>query len=221
VTNTLHGFNLGAGNTVRDCSAASNVQNGFVTSSGSTLNGVTAYLNVLIGISLGDGSTANACTARSNGTDGIFTANDCTVTSCTARRNDGNGINANTGCTVSDCTAGFNGADGIRVNSNCLVRHNNCSANSRLYSGVASRLGIFASGFGNRIDENNAVGNNGYGIGEPIGGVNITVRNTASGNVSGGYSLYSAYAHPVDLTGQVNFGSNVVGANFPWVNFIY
>lgn len=105
-------------------------------------------------------------------------------------------------CVVTDTYAMFGGAAGINVSDFSYVLENT----------VANTFGsgIVVLGTQVRVDGNHCSSNGRYGI-ESIGGRNVVVRNTASGNGVGGYSITgSSNIAPIDATGT---------STNPWVNF--
>lgn len=243
--NGADGFNLGASCVVLNCSANGNGANGFdATGNGISLDGCSATSNTKAGFSLGHASVLKRCIAVGNSGTGIASnagtgfnlGQNSSLSECAAYNNTGNGIESDSGSVVTRCTSrgntlsGFvvyagtivsgcmaysNQGDGILVNANCEILQNSCTANTL--------NGIHATSSGNRIDENNVVGNgttgSGVGISLDSNSGNIVTRNTAKGNGTGGaVNFVNVPAATITaITG--NAPSNTVTA--PWTNFTF
>ena len=138
------------------------------------------------GIVSGLGNTLENCTAVSNGarpnttnTNGFIISAGSTVRGCAAVTNQGTGFNCAAQVTIVHCEAVGNDISGIVVSNECLVDSNNCNSNGQ---NVANGGGVTATGFGNRIVNNNCTGNDfnfSVAAGASTGG-NFLARNSAS-----------------------------------------
>ena len=171
------GIHVGSNTVVVESTAVDNDNDGIRGSASSSISGCTALRNGGDGIRVENGSTVTACAARDNVGDGIDAIRS-TVTGCSAYSNDKNGIRTGGGSTVTDCTVYSNGedgissfgagdsirgstayqntGDGIQVINAVSVVGNTCHQNG---FGAGDGAGIHVTGSDNRIDGNNATGN--------------------------------------------------------------
>ena len=220
--NTTDGIVVDHGSTICCSTAGKNQQgNGFTLGAGSTIKGCTAEENGGSGITAGEKCSVIDCTTASNGADGIHTADDClidastavsnalgiatgartTVSTCTVDSNDGDGINVGHGSTVTGCTAGNNSdGNGITAAKGSTIRGCTTEANGLLGISTQERCSVVACtaaengwvmpadgisvGFGSSVLESNSSGNTQHGI---LAGQGSTItdctaeRNTVDG----------------------------------------
>lgn len=201
--NGTTGITTGIACTVSGCSALSNGLNGIYVDSGSTVSNCATRDNgrnndLSVGIESGTSCTISNSTANYNNGNGIQTSNGCAISNSTTSNNVKNGI-ASTGSSISNCTSSFNAGlgisiasgtvtgcstnnntlSGIRSFSFCLIRGNSCATNG---SGSGDGAGIFVSGPGNTIENNNC-GDADRGIHASIPD-NIIIKNMCKGNTT-------------------------------------
>ena len=175
-TNSSLGIYVGDGCSVVRCTAASNGGSGIYAGSNCNIDGCTSRSNGSDGFYVGDASKVTGCIARDNTRDGIDVSTDCRVVGsiakgngehgieassvcniidCVSRGNAQDGIYVTDDCTIRDCTAANNTVDGIQVSDGCRVVDNNANGNGTGSVGC----GIYATGTGNRIQDNNVRAN--------------------------------------------------------------
>jgi parallel beta-helix repeat protein len=237
--NNGYGINMGDSTIITDCVVYDNNGVGIDADDGCTITNCDSYNNNGTGINIGTGSTIDKCSSYSNSSHGfwlglgtvitnsaandnesygIYLNSDCVVNKCSFSSNNDVGIFASHGSRISECTVSRNDDDGIYVSgSNCAVIGNNCVYNG---AGVTDGAGIRAISTQNRL-ESNAVNGNDYGI-AVTGTNNFVVKNSASANTSGNYSIAAgnSYGPIADVAGDGDI-SGTANANHPWANFIH
>jgi hypothetical protein len=157
------------------------------------------------GLQVGSNCVVLVCTVSGTGGNGIDAGNNSIVSSCTASSNSGLGIDALNYCTVIQCSSCLNSGDGIDVGNYCAIKDCNLSGNIR--------SGMYITGGQNRIDNNSAYNNSGYGFTWAFANVtNSITRNSASGNSLGNYYNFAGN-NDYAPTGSVHTATN------PWTNF--
>jgi len=183
------GISAGSNCTLTNCSASSNTN---TNGSPSSITG--------IGISVADYSIINNCSATQNKGDGIEVGANCQLIGCNSSGNgngaNGSGILGNVRVLVKNCAVADNRKHGIIVGSGSSVldsdaHHNGLggafdginAAGSSLIQGNSVSTnggdGIHVTGSLNRIDNNLANSNGGWGI---HGGADFIIRNCANSN---------------------------------------
>ena len=138
---------------------------------------------------------------RGNKQAGITVLFDGLVEDCIADGNGNYGIEAGTGTTVRDCTVRHNGSAGIAIGDRTMIVGNNVSDN------VGS--GIFTyGGSDNRIEGNNVVSNQRFGIECSTTG-NFVVKNSSRSNSFGPWLLLLGNVAPSEVGTATNAWSNV------------
>lgn len=172
------GIQLGDNGLVRDVvSSENNSHNIAIGDRGSVLDSVTGASQQGRGISAGAGAVISRCTTRENFQEGIRATDAAQVTGNSASLNGGAGIVVLSGGTVRDNNVFRNTGDGISVLSRCAVESNTATENGWNPGDAA---GILVNGNFNRIDGNNATGND-RGI-DVDASQNVIVRNSAADN---------------------------------------
>ncbi|HBA84434.1 MAG TPA: hypothetical protein DCZ95_10105 [Verrucomicrobia bacterium] len=146
--------------------------------------------------------------AYTNGTVGIAAGNGSLVTRCTSMGHSSSGFQLYSGSMITDCIARKNSGAGINLYWDNVAKENACYDNEK--------EGIKVSYGGNQVDANK-VSYNQTGIRTDFAsGVNLIVRNAASGN-STNYSLHATNAvGPI-----VSCAGSVITNTNPWANFSY
>ena len=168
------------------------------------ISGNTTDENQVYGIYTSSGSTISNCTAYNNGGVGIRTGYGSTVSNCSAYNNDSHGISVGSGSTVSACTVTYNTGDGILATYKCQILGNNASFNGYLADGA----GIHVTGYDNRVEANNVIGND-RGIDVDSSG-NLIIKNSASG--VNNYDIV-----PNNKVGPIS--TDPATETSPWANF--
>ncbi|MCG8405191.1 MAG: right-handed parallel beta-helix repeat-containing protein [Phycisphaerales bacterium] len=211
--NSGDGFVGSSHNSFRQCAASSNTGAGMRFGFSATVSGCSASSNGAEGFS-GHESNVFGCFARNNGGSGFSVGSNSVVHNCGASFDGGDGIAGSFHVTVVGCTAAANGGDGIDIAGDCTVVGNTCGQNGT--AGIGAGIHASAASFGdNRIEGNNVTRND---IGIDVDGAgNLIIRNSASGNTSGNFSLASGNHY-----GQIvsNPGSGFTNSN-SWANFEY
>ena len=225
------GLAMGNGSIIHDCESSGN-GTGFYAPDRTQVSNCISTVNSGIGISGTDYVTVIDCTVSRNGGVGIQLGGFDTVTRCTVSRNDGGGIAETGGSHIADCTVGNNSVNGIAVGTGSTVQ--NCTARSNVLSGIiamnsCSLIENKCSGNGtgisitapggqggeqNRIDGNSCTDN---GVGISVFGIsNLTIRNYASNNSSGNYSISAVI---LNKTGPIVTSNGTITSTSPWANF--
>ena len=184
VGNTESGSVAGANCTGRWCLAVGNGGDGLVLGRGAVLEEVLSIGNAGHGVvAQNQGSRimtnvdAYGTTCSGNGGSGFVVEGACNLRNCIATDNNADGIDVAAGSRIQDCSAHGNGANGIEVSDNCHVVGNVVRANGE----TGPHAGIQVTGSHNRIEGNDATGNNNVGIGVADAG-NVIIRNCCAGN---------------------------------------
>ena len=130
-----HGFQLGNGSRVFNCSATDSGDDGF---------------------NVGSNSVFNACTASLNDGDGFQLLKATRVTGCTSSMNGGSGFDLGVACQSFDCTASGNTGDGFKLSDDCLLRGAVASENEN---------GVRYENWGENVKIENSILNNNIGNG--------------------------------------------------------
>ncbi len=187
-TNAGRGIVAGNGSNITQCLATSNASHGFEIGGGCALTESTSTYNGGNGIqAAGFGCSITKCAASFNTGNGIQTGGEGTVENCTAAQNGGDGILAFYRVTIANCSANLNTGDGIDFFGKCIVIGNTCGQNGFGGTGAGIHQSFSGAGGDNRIEGNNVTDND-FGIDVDEAG-NLIIRNSASGNASGNYSI--------------------------------
>ncbi len=208
--NTGDGIRVGYGMTVRNCFVRGNAV-GITSDFGATsIIDCVALLNRGNGIRSFVNSTIERCSSRFNQGNGIEGGFGCVIRSSTTSNNTLYGIYAFNACNVLDCVSGSDTVAGIGIQFDSLARGNICSLSS-------SGVGIFCIDRRNRI-EGNHVSSNRIGI-QVVGSNNIVVRNTATANSQGDFSiaLGNTFGPIVNASAGGDL-STISGGNHPAAN---
>ncbi len=178
---------------------------------GVTVTDVRVWENNGTGIQVGDMAQLTRVSAVANGLNGISVAGSGGIVSdCLSTNNSGMGIVA-VQADIRGCWVEFNQSDGIRVSSDSTVSDNSVIANGSYVGGSA--VGVHAVFAGNRLEDNNVVGND-VGVKADSGG-NVIARNSARQN-STAYDVAAGNAMgPVVNVAGVGTDTN------PWSNISY
>ncbi len=210
--------------TITGCSVSENGGAGIYSNRGANVTSCAVFANGDYGISILAGATVSDCVVIRNAAGGLWVG-DGTVTACSVHYNgmdqDGTtvldsaapGISGTSRVTIMNCAVNRNTGDGIYVDDDCLVVGNTCSANDSDGDGVG--VGIRAYGNSNRLEANNVVHNQGYGI-YVEGAFNLVVKNSAGGNGSGGLENYYIDNPTYNKVGTITGDPMTAG---PWANF--
>lgn len=212
-----------------------NAQGGMRVGDNCVVEGCTATENGGVGIEVDEGGTVSECKVNGNQSHGIVAGPASRVIGCTATRNQDNGISVEMYSTVRDCTLMGNDHNGIEAQASCRVENNNCGDNGKGFGGA----GIFVTGPGNCIKDNNVTANelgiyvNNEGKGNWIEANNV-VDNTGTGIVVvgvGNFIIRNGVGTPIATNGvhfQINSANQCaeflenLGAAFtnsnPWAN---
>ena len=162
------------------------------------------------GIHTGTYCVVSNCTASGNGGSGFHLDGNSVISHCTATANQVNGVAAYAGSRVSDCVVNSNTGSGITASGRCLITGNNCAGNG--FNGTGA--GIALVGDDNRVDGNNVTIND-FGVQATAAG-NLIIRNSASGNTSGNYSIVAGCA-----VGPIVTEANIAASTNPHANYSY
>ena len=189
--NSTDGFNFTGGGEVLDCTVTGNGQFGISTWDGVTVRDSQVTNNGWTGVLLnGYRNSIESSLVSGNGYSGF-----------TGQYYWRAGIWAHTSSRVVGCNVHSNAWDGIIVGNGNQISDNHSTGNG--FSGIST-----ISGNGNRIEGNHLWGNSSMGI--YIGGAgNILMRNTASGNTQGSFSVVGGNVAPVENGTLTNVASNV------------
>ena len=214
-----------------------------VISIGSPLNVVTSDLQITLvgggfgyGISAGAGLRASRCLIQNQnpaGGFGINCGNNSVIESCQLLRT-GGGVLCGTnsvvrGCQVLDSTNSFGivslGGSFIADNiiKGCGGGINTGSGGpiivlQNLVQGCVNNDAIYLASSGGRVENNQIIGNAGYGVTSGINtSNNLVIRNVASNNSFGNYDN----SNPKLLLGPLVTTSGVITNSNPWANFSF
>ena len=217
-------WGLSAGDNVRlsDVEARENQGGGLKTGSDSLIVRCTAMLNAEHGIRTEDRTAISESLSSGNGGAGFLTGSHATITGCTASANS-TGIDLGPESVVAGCTVSGNAGDGVRAAGGAEVTGATVSDNlshgivvlgdatvARNHVARNTLNGIKVDGSGCRIDDNNAVDNGDHGI-RDMGGGNLIIRNSASGNPVN-FSIQPSSEGVISLT---------IATAGPWDNHVY
>lgn len=191
---------------VLDLLVSNNASNGIRAGTCALVRNCTAQRNAKSGIEVYLNGTVTDCNTYRNGLHGINTGLGSVVKRCSARQNNVCGIQASPCTLVTDCAPHYNGT-GIGVANSCYIYNNDVSGNTK---------GIDVVGNRNRIDGNNVTGNNSWGI-YTTALSNLVIRNTASDNHDGDYSIPAGNS----VGAILNVAGGVFTNSNPWANFSY
>jgi cysteine-rich repeat protein len=145
------------------------------------------------------------------GFDGVSagSASACRFEQLRILGNLGAGLRAGSNALVAGCTILNNAGDGL-----VAVDASHVSGNSLANNGSKiDSAGIRLSGGGSRVEGNHVVGGSGFGFRIESAG-NLIVRNSASGNSAGAYSIANGNDFGQILSPGANFTNDA-----PWANF--
>jgi len=204
--NAGSGIVAGAYSTVSHCTASDNVQDGIFAGESSAIDYCAANNNSFFGIQANSGSTMTACASSHNTVIGILVSSGCTVIGCVASFNTSAGFEIDFACNVTNCSAYANGGDGFILNAVSRFTNNVSSSNSS--------NGYLTEGDHNVIEGNSAFDNGMFGFNINFNS-NLTVKNTALRNTSGGFTFFGP-----QYSGVIISTSGVISAD-PWANFAF
>lgn len=217
----LSGIAVGENSTVENCVAEFNGVNnancfGIATSAASVISHCSVSQNngpSGVGISTGAFCQISDCTAAlANGTNstGISLGTGSSAVHCVVAQYTGAGsigISAAQHGSVENCLANLNGGDGIQASDNCTLTGNKCDSNGG--------YGLHTTGMRNRIDGNMVALNTAGGI-KVDAGLNLVVRNTATGSSVQNYVIAAGNSDAERINGSTGFTSTD-----PWLNFSF
>jgi parallel beta-helix repeat protein len=213
-SNSNNGLVAGAGGSIQFSSASKNGNFGIQVGNDVSVSNCSASANAVRGITAADGAVITNCVAAVDGVFAIYTEKSGHVSHCDTRASDV-GVRVGDGSMITSCTATACNLDGMQGTSNCTVTNNDSSNNGTFPTNSVNGIHLF--GVKNRVDNNHASNNSGFGIVTTesqtnVGSPDVIIRNTSRGNFAGGYSPSSG-----QFIGPTNQSPST--STSPWANF--
>jgi hypothetical protein len=207
-SNGADGLNAAESCLVHDCVFVYNGDDGVQIGGGSTLVNCVSDQNSYGFYLAGDGISVKNCNAANNTYQGYLgSGRNTKINDSVAQANQDAGIRIGPGSSIVQCSVLQNGGHGIWITEECQVLNNICNGNA---------IGIWATGYHNRIDSNQAVKNSQFGI-RVDGRENVIVRNSVIYTVqsNGAYEMDPNYNH----FGKIISAAGEILSQTGWENF--